>query len=137
MTAVTTTLAQFVANAAPLAAVGEPLGDSVVVFAVSLLVGGLAIHVAASHLVGAGDYGDALLTALLGAIAWAVLDIVPFVGPLLALVAWVGIIKWRYPVGWIRAMLVGVAAWAIATVVLAALALLGIGSFEALGVPGA
>jgi hypothetical protein len=137
MTAVTATLGKVLATAAPVAALGEPFGDSVVVFAVSLLVGGLAIHVAASHLVGAGDFGDALLTALLGAIAWAVLDIVPFVGPLLALVAWVGVIKWRYPVGWIRATLVGVAAWAVATVVLAGLALLGVGSFEALGVPGA
>lgn len=140
MTALTATLAnvlQTVATAAPPAALGAPIGDSVVVFAVSLLVGGLAIHVAATHFVGAGDYGDALLTALLGAIAWSVLDVVPLVGPLLALVAWVGVIKWRYPVGWVRATLVGVAAWAVATVVLAALALVGIGSFEALGVPGA
>jgi hypothetical protein len=99
MTAVTATLAEVVANAAPPAALGTSAEDSVVVFAVSLLVGGLAIHVAASHLVGAGEYGDALLTALLGAVAWAILDVVPFVGPLLALVAWVGVIKWRYPVG--------------------------------------
>jgi hypothetical protein len=92
MLAITSTLTKGLATAASPATLGEPLGDLVVVFAVSLLVGGLAIHVATSHLVGAGDYGDALLTALLGAIAWAVLDVVPFVGPLLALVAWVGII---------------------------------------------
>ncbi|MFC3476862.1 hypothetical protein [Halobacterium litoreum] len=130
-------LARFAGTVPPAQSVTAPFDDSVVVFAASLLVGGVAIHVAASHLVDAGDYGDAILTALLGALAWGLLDGVPFVGGLLALVAWVGVIKWRYPVGWLRASAVGVAAWAVATVVLAALALVGIGSFEALGVPGA
>ncbi|WP_336038054.1 hypothetical protein [Halobacterium yunchengense] len=134
------TLASVVAAAAPVtpgAAGPGVLDDSVVVFASSLLVGGAAIHVAASHVVGAGDYGDAVLTALFGAVAWALLDGVPLVGGLLALVAWVAVIKWRYPVGWLRAGVVGVAAWAVATVVLAALAILGVGSLHALGVPGA
>ncbi|MCG1003328.1 MULTISPECIES: hypothetical protein [Halobacterium] len=115
----------------------SPVGDSVVVFAGSLLVGGVAIHVAANYVAGAGEYGDAVLTALFGAVAWALLDGVPLVGGLLALVAWVAVIKWRYPVGWTRAGIIGVAAWAVATVVLAALALLGVGSLGALGVPGA
>ncbi|WP_243838032.1 hypothetical protein [Halobacterium sp. R2-5] len=114
----------------------SPLGDSIIVFAGSLLVGGVAIHVAASYVAGAGEYGDAVITALLGAVVWALLDGVPLVGGLLALVAWVGVIKWRYPVGWTRAAIIGVAAWAVATVVLAALALLGVGSLNALGVPG-
>lgn len=125
-----------VAKLAVAQSVGGPFDDSVVVFAGSLLVGGVAIHVAASHLVDAGDYGDAVLTALLGALAWGLLDGVPLVGGLLALAAWIVVIKWRYPVGWLRAGGVGVAAWAVATVVLAALALVGVGSFEALGVPG-
>lgn len=124
------------ASVGPPATIGSPFGDSVVVFAGSLLVGGVAIHVAANHVAGVGDYGDAVLTALIGAIAWALLDGVPLVGGLLALVAWVGVIKWRYPVGWTRAAIIGVAAWAVATVVLAALALLGIGSLGAIGVPG-
>ncbi|GAA0275654.1 hypothetical protein [Halobacterium noricense] len=115
---------------------GGPIDDSVVVFAGSLLVGGVAIHVAASYVAGAGEYGDAVLTALLGAIVWALLDGVPLIGGLLALVAWVGVIKWRYPVGWTRAGIIGVAAWAVATVVLAALTLVGVGSLDALGVPG-
>ena len=113
------------------------LDDSVVVFVASVLVGGVAIHVAANHVVDAGEYGDAVLTALLGALAWAVFDPVPLVGPVVALLAWVAVIKWRYPTGWLRAGLVGGGAWAIATIVLAALALLGVGSLDALGVPGA
>lgn len=137
LAALDTLLHTIAAFGPPAAAGGEPFGDSVVVFAVSLLVGGFAIHVAASHVVGAGDYGDALLTALLGAVAWAILDFVPLVGPLVALVAWIAVIKWRYPVSWICSVLIGVVAWAVATVVMAALALVGIGSFEALGVPGA
>ncbi|MFB6071652.1 MAG: hypothetical protein ABEJ88_01655 [Halobacterium sp.] len=130
-------LGQFVAAAPPAGPVDSVFDDSLVVFAGSLIVGGVAIHVAASHLVDAGDYGDAVLTALLGSLAWALLDGIPLVGGLVAPVAWIAVIKWRYPVGWLRAGMVGVAAWAVATVVLAALALLGVGSFEALGVPGA
>jgi hypothetical protein len=113
------------------------LDDRLVVFAVSLLVGGVAIHAAATQVGAAGEYGDAVLTALLGAIVWSLVDGVPFVGGLLALVAWVAVLKWRYPVGWLRASLVGVGAWAVATVVIAALALVGVGSLDALGVPGA
>lgn len=129
----------WLAAAAP-AAVGNDaavLDGRLVVFAGSLLVGGLAIHAAATQFGAAGEYGDAVLTALLGAIAWSVVDGVPLVGGLLALAVWVAVIKWRYPVGWLRAGLVGVGAWAVATVVLAALALFGLGSLDALGVPGA
>ena len=125
-----------------LLALGPPanafgLDDSVVVFVVSVLVGGAAIHVAASHAVDAGEYGDAVLTALFGALAWALLDPIPLVGPVVALLAWVAVIKWRYPTGWLRAGVVGGGAWAVATVVIAALALVGVGSLDALGVPGA
>lgn len=52
------------------------LGLSVVVFAVSLLVGGLAVHVGAMFAFASGDYSDAVVTALLGAVAWALVDIV-------------------------------------------------------------
>jgi len=127
-----------IAAAAP-SALGRAggLDDRLVVFAASLLVGGVAIHAAATQFGAAGEYGDAVLTALLGAIVWSLLDGVPLVGGLLALVAWVAVIKWRYPVGWLRASLVGLGAWAVATVVLAGLAILGVGSLDALGVPGA
>jgi len=133
MFAPTTTLAAAAPAAVHRAAV---LDDRLVVFAGSLLVGGVAIHAAATQFGAAGEYGDAVLTALLGAIAWSLLDGIPLVGGLLALVAWVAVIKWRYPVGWLRASLVGVGAWAVATVVLAGLAILGVGSLDALGVPG-
>jgi hypothetical protein len=129
-------VAAFLTAVVPPAQTTGGFDDSLVVFAGSLLVGGVAIHVAANHVADVYDYGDAVLTALLGAIVWALLDGVPLVGPVLALVAWVGVIKWRYPVGWTRAGVIGIAAWAIATVVLAALALIGVGSLDAVGVPG-
>lgn len=119
----------------------EPVGG-VITFAVSLLIGGAAIHVAANYAVYKGNPGEltfahAVLTALLGAVVWALLAWIPLVGSLLALVGWVGVIRWRYPGGWIEAGVTGAAAWAAAVVVLAALELLGVGSISALGIPGA
>lgn len=115
--------------------------DGVIVFAVSLLIGATAIHVASTHAVHRDQprrlgFEHALLTALLGAVVWAVLEWVPLVGALLALVGWIAVIKWRYPGGWVKACVTGATAWAAAVVVLAALELVGIGAVSALGVPG-
>lgn len=115
--------------------------DSVVIFAISLLIGAAAIHVGARYVVYRNrptqlTFDHALLTALLGALAWALLSWVPLVGSLLALVAWVAVIRWRYPGGWLQAGVTGAAAWAAAVVALAFLELLGVGSISALGIPG-
>lgn len=115
--------------------------EGLVVFAVSLLIGGAAIHIAAKHVLyrdgfGAATFDHAIVTALLGAVAWALLAWVPLIGSLLGLVGWIGVIRWRYPGGWIKAGVTGAAAWAAAVVVLAALELLGVGAVSALGVPG-
>ncbi|MFB6302166.1 MAG: hypothetical protein ABEH78_04830 [Haloferacaceae archaeon] len=113
--------------------------DRLITFAASLLVGGAAIHIGATA-IGVADgrgYAHAVLTALVGALAWALLEPIPLLGGLLALVAWVAVVKWRYRGGWLRAAVVGIVAWAAAVVALAALDLLGLGSVSALGVPGA
>lgn len=102
----------------------------------SLLVGGLAFAVAAKYVTGDGDYANAVLTAALGALAWALLAPIPWLGLPLALVAWVAVINWRYPGGWFRAAGIGVGAWAAAVLVLAALSLVGVHAFDAFGVPG-
>lgn len=112
------------------------LFDQFVVFAVGLLVGGFAIHVAAYHVTGSDDYGDALFTALVGALLWALLDGVPLLGPVLALGAWVGVLRWRYSSGWRDAVVIGVVAWVASVVTLAVLALLGVRGLSAVGVPG-
>ncbi|MFB6135393.1 MAG: hypothetical protein ABEJ04_01410 [Halobacteriaceae archaeon] len=126
---------------ASLAALLDPT-EGLVAFAVSLLVGGVAIHAAARHVVysdavGGLTFEHAVVTALLGAVAWAMLSWVPLVGSLLALGGWLAVVHWRYPGGWIDAATTGAAAWAAAVVVLAALELLGVGHVSALGVPGA
>ncbi|ELY85375.1 hypothetical protein [Natrinema altunense] len=113
------------------------LTDRVLTFAVSLLVGGVALHAGAHVLADARDYGHAVVTALFGALAWALLEPIPLIGGAVAIVTWVAIVKRRYRLGWLRAAGVGIATWAAAVVVLAALELIGIGSVSALGVPGA
>ncbi len=113
-----------------------PFVGSVVAFVVALLVGGLAIYASARLVVGVDDYGRAVVTALFGAIAWALTAWIPLVGPVLALVAWVWVIKWRYAGGWVKAAVVGLIAWVAALVILAVVNTLfglGIGAF---GVPG-
>ena len=109
---------------------------SLVSFLVALLVGGLAIYLAASVVVDVKDYGHAVVTALIGAIAWALTSWIPVIGALVALVVWIGVINWRYPGGWTKAAMIGIVAWLSALVilfVLNAVFQLGIGAF---GVPG-
>ncbi|MFA9416297.1 hypothetical protein [Natrinema sp. HArc-T2] len=113
-----------------------PLIGPLVAFLVALLVGGLAIFVSARIVVDVDDYSHALVTALLGAIAWAITSWVPLLGPILALIAWIWVINWRYPGGWGTAAAIGLVAWLAALVilfVLNAIFRLGVGAF---GVPG-
>lgn len=114
-----------------------PFIGSIVAFVVALLVGGLAIYISASIIADVQDYSHAVVTALLGAIGWAIFAWIPLVGSLLALVVWIGVINWRYPGGWKQAALIGVLAWLSALVILAIVnAVFGLG-IGALGVPGA
>ena len=110
---------------------------SLVAFVVALLVGGLAIYFGAALVVDVDDYGYAVVTALAGAIAWALTSWIPLFGPLVALIAWVWVVNWRYPGGWGAAALIGLVAWFTALVILFVLnAVLGLG-VGAFGVPGA
>lgn len=114
-----------------------PFLGSLVAFVVALLIGGLAIYISARLVVDVDDYGHAVVTALVGAIAWALTAWIPLIGPLIALVVWVGVINWRYPGGWIKAAIIGLGAWISALVILLianSVLRLGIGAF---GVPGA
>ena len=113
---------------------------SVVVFLVSLLIGALGIYVGARVIVGAGDYDHAVVTALIGAIVWAVVGFfvgwIPLLGPLLALLAYVAVINVRYPGDWTAAGMIGLIAWLTVLIALYVLAAIGATGFEAVGVPG-
>ncbi|QLD86247.1 hypothetical protein HWV23_11115 [Natronomonas halophila] len=113
-----------------------PFVGSIVAFLVALLVGGLAIYISARVIADVDDYSHAVITALLGAIAWALTSWIPLIGLIIALIAWVWVIKWRYPGGWVDAAIIGAVAWVSALVILYVLNTvldLGVGAF---GVPG-
>ena len=114
--------------------------DSLIVFVVSLLIGALGIYVGASVLTDFEDYSYAIITALIGAVIWAIVGFffgwIPLLGPALALLAYVTVINLRYPGGYGRAIGIAVIAWVAVFVVLYVLAVLGIfQDAEALGVP--
>jgi len=120
-------------------AIASPLA-SVIVFLVSLLIGALGIYAGARVIVGRTGYDHAIVTALIGAIVWAIVGFlvgwIPLVGPLLVLVAYVAVINWRYPGDWTAAAMIGLVAWVTVLIVLYVLAVVGITSFGAVGVPG-
>jgi hypothetical protein len=114
-----------------------PFVGSLVTFVVALLVGGFAIYVGARVVADVDDYGRAVVTALLGAIGWAVVSWLPLIGPVVALIVWIGVLKWRYPGGWGTAAVMGLVAWVAALVILFVVnAAFGVG-IGAFGVPGA
>ncbi|WP_144796458.1 hypothetical protein [Halorubrum depositum] len=110
---------------------------SAVTFVVGLLVGGLAIFVAAAVVTGTRDYEHAVFTALFGAIVWALaalfLSWLPLIGEFMPLVAWVWLIRRRYGVSWLHAGVIGFVAWAAAVLVLALLPFAGV--TDAVGIP--
>ncbi|SDR41613.1 hypothetical protein [Natronobacterium texcoconense] len=114
--------------------------DSIVVFVVSLLIGALGIHVGAMVIADVSDYTYAVFTALFGAIVWSVVGFlfgwIPLLGPALVLLAYLGVVKRRYPGGWIDAAGITLVAWIAVIVVLYALAFAGYTTFDAAGVPG-
>ena len=113
---------------------------SLIVLMVSLVIGTIAIYAGARLIIDADTgIGRAAVTALLGALAWALVSFflgwIPFLGPLLTLVAWIGVINWQYPGSWTTAAGIGLIAWLVSVAVLVVLSSFGIIGFEALGVP--
>lgn len=113
--------------------------DSAIVFLVSLGIGALGIHLGAILIQGESNYVNAIITALIGAIIWSLvgssIGVIPLLGPILTLLAWLAVINWRYPGGWLSASAIALTAWIAVFVILYILATLQIGSFGAIGVP--
>jgi hypothetical protein len=114
--------------------------DGLFVGIVSLLVGALAIHIGARVVVGdESAFGNAVVAAAVGALVYALFGFVsgiPVVGPALLLLLWIGVVKWRYPGGWLSAAGIGFAAWLAAIVLLWILSRASLIEIGALGIPG-
>ncbi|WP_431358876.1 hypothetical protein [Halovenus amylolytica] len=114
--------------------------ESLVVFVVSLLIGALGIYIGARVVTGRDDYSYAIVTALIASIVWVIVAFffgwIPLLGPVLALLAYVAIINMRYPGDWLRAIGIALVAWLSSIAVLYVLAVIGVTSFDAVGVPG-
>ena len=113
-----------------------PIVGSLVTFIVALLIGGLAIFVSAAVITGERSYPHAVITALIGAIAWALTSWIPIIGPFIALFVWIWVINWRYAGGWWKAIGIGIVAWLVVLGILSLLnsiLRLGVG---AVGIPG-
>lgn len=116
------------------------LSDSVVVLVVSFLIGALGIHIGARVVTGTNDFGYAAGTAFFGALVWSLVGYffggLPLLGPVLVLLAYLWVIKRRYPGGWITAAGIALAAWLATIGVLYVLATADITGFGAVGIPG-
>ncbi|SFS10828.1 hypothetical protein SAMN05216559_3815 [Halomicrobium zhouii] len=116
------------------------LVESIIGFVVSLLIGAAGIYLGASILTDVEDYTYAIVTALIASLVWfvvaAFLGWIPLLGALLALLAYIAVINYRYPGGWVEAIGIALIAWIATVVILYVLALLGITSFSAIGIPG-
>ena len=112
--------------------------DSLIVFVVSLLVGAFGIYVGARMIADVEDYTYAVVTALVGSLVYAVVAfLVPFgwLGLILALVAYLAVINWRYPGDWGEAIGITLVAWITVVVVMWILAAVGVVAPEATGIP--
>jgi len=123
---------------------GHGIETSLFIFAVSLLIGGFAIHLGSKLALASRSYSHAVFTALLGALAWAIVDIGltriglgGILASIVGLLVWISVVRWQYSVGWIRASVIGLGAWLAALFVLGILAIFGVGDLGAFGVPGA
>ncbi|WP_418280183.1 hypothetical protein [Halorubrum sp. DTA98] len=114
--------------------------DTLIVFLVSLLVGATGIYVGARVMTNIDDFPKAVVTALVGAVVWAIVAFffgrIPLLGPLLALIAYLAVVNWQYPGGWVKAAGIALIAAVASLIVLYVMAVVGLIGFEALGVPG-
>lgn len=116
------------------------VASSLVVFLVSLLIGGLGIYVGAWFLASSRDYGHAVVTAALGSFVWWLVALfiggVPLLGPVVVFIAYLGVIKARYRTDWLTAAGIALVAWITVLVVLAVMSAVGAGEFGTVDIPG-
>lgn len=121
------------------------LSSTVVVFVVSMLVGGVGNYVGIRIVSDEHPtYVHAVVSSILSAAVWGGLSylltvydvgITPFAGALAALLVWVVVLYLRYSGGIVTAVPAALIAWAISVIVLYVIALYTAFPFEAIGIP--
>lgn len=123
---------------------GTTLSQAVITFIASLIVGTIATYIATTLLLDESGIVHSLITAFIASIVWIGVTyltsgtssaLVPFVGPILALVAYIVVIDLRYPGTLVRATGISVLTWVVDFVILYILAILGVSSFALIGIP--
>jgi hypothetical protein len=113
--------------------------SAVIGFVVALLVGAFGIYVGGRVITDTDSYVYAIITALIGSAIWFVVSFfvgfIPLIGPLLALVAYLWVINRRYPGGWVSAAGIALIAWIAVFVIVYLLAIVGLVTPSAVGVP--
>lgn len=117
------------------------LTDSLVTFAVGLVVGAVGIHIGALLVLGQSSFLTAASTALVGAIVWFLvshfLGWVPLLGIVLTFITWLAFINGRYSGGMVTAAKIAGVAWVAAVAADFLLRRLGFRKAHAVGVPEA
>jgi hypothetical protein len=89
----------------PLCVARSMVVGSLIVFAVSLLIGAIGIYTGARVVADVDSYPYAIIAALIGAIVWGLSGFlfgwIPLLGPILVFIAYLAVINWRYPGGWV------------------------------------
>jgi hypothetical protein len=109
-----------------LALTGAALIAAIVGFIITLLVMGFVIYVAGRVVVGdKATFGGAVAIAAIGSIVSFVLNLlIPFIGGLLAIIAWWFIIKNKFDTGYWAALAIGIMAVIISAIISIAVAIL-------------
>jgi len=109
-----------------LALSGSELFAALVGFVVTLLVMGFVIYLAGKAVVGdRATFGGAVAIAFIGSIVSFVLNLlIPFIGGLLAIIAWWFIIKNKFDTGYWAALAIGIMAVVISVIISIAVAVL-------------
>lgn len=106
---------------------------------VGFAVAAVGVYAAEAALFEDGDAFRALGTTALAAVAIALVGWIPMVGPVLAVVAWLGVLFYRYDDSWVNAVVVGGVSWLVAFAITGVanvfLGLFGSG-LRAVGIPG-
>lgn len=100
---------------------------------VSIFVSTISIYIAGKILAEKENIGIAFVTALIGSlVAYVIGMYVPYVGWLIAIIAWLAIIKHFYDTSWLKAFFIALIAFIAEVIIAGILALIGLGAWIAI-----